>query len=212
MKTELRHSFEIRAAEGEKFVLEGRAVSYGKISSSQIIAGVRERIMPGAFRDSLASGQDVKALLNHNSATLPLGRTANGTLQLSDSPDGLDIKVQLDRANSMHRDVYASVKRGDLNEMSFAFTCDADDITDETYDGQRCAVRNVRKAKLFDVSVVTTPFYGNNATAVAARSEEEDSWADEVRAQLEQTIADSERRSKVHELGMEILKDLKLAK
>ncbi len=127
--------------------------------------------MPGAFRDSLASGRDVKALLNHDAKAIPLGRLQNGTLTLTDSDAGLDMrKYQSDKSISSHRDVYASVKRGDLSEMSFAFGCDEDDFSDDSYNGQRCQVRNVRRAKLFDVSVVTSPFYGAGATDVAART------------------------------------------
>src|SRR5207302_3758795 len=139
-------AMEIRAAEGEALVLVGRAITYKQISSEELIPGVRERIMPGCFRESLASGRDVKALLNHDSTALPLGRLANRTLTLTDSDEGLDVRVQLDKSNSTHRDVYASVKRGDVSEMSFAFACDSDDLTDDAYDGRACQVRNVRKA------------------------------------------------------------------
>jgi hypothetical protein len=145
-------------------------VKYNEISSNELATGLRERIMPGCFRESLASGNDVKALLNHDQTGLPLGRLANSTLRLTDSEAGLDIRVQLDRNNGAHRDVFAAVKRQDISEMSFSFCCENDDVSNETYQGQRCQVRNVRKASLYDISVVTSPFYGDNATAVAARN------------------------------------------
>ena len=163
-------NLQIRASQGDEFALVGRALTYSQISSNELAPGLRERIMPGCFREGIVSGRDVKALLNHDAASLPLGRTANGTLTLTDSESGLDMRVQLDRNNSLHRDVYASVKRGDISEMSFAFVCEDEDISSEAYQGRACQVRNVRKAQLHDVSVVTSPFYGNDATAVAARS------------------------------------------
>jgi HK97 family phage prohead protease len=169
MKTELRN-FQIRASQGEEFVLAGRAVSYNEVSSNELATGLRERIMPGAFRDALAADDlDCKCLFNHDASQI-LGRTKNGTLTLSDRADGLYMRVQLDKNNSRHRDIYASVKRQDADEMSFAFTSDDEDYTDAEYNGVACKVRNIRKAQLFDVSVVTSPFYGKGATAVVARS------------------------------------------
>ena len=169
MKTEQR-SFQIRAAQGEEFVLAGRALSYMEVSSNELASGLRERLMPGCFRDALASPDlDCKALFNHDASQI-LGRTKNGTLMLSDRADGLYMRVQLDKNNSKHRDVYASVNRGDLDEMSFAFTSDDEDYEDGEYNGARCKIRNIRKAQLFDVSVVTSPFYGKGATAVSARA------------------------------------------
>jgi HK97 family phage prohead protease len=169
MTTEQR-SFQIRAAQGEEFVLAGRALSYNEVSSNELSPGVRERIMPGAFRDALASDDlDCKALFNHDANQI-LGRTKNGTLTLRDRADGLYMRVQLDKNNSRHRDIYASVKRQDVSEMSFAFTPDDEDYEDGEYNGVRCKVRNIRKANIFDVSVVTAPFYGKGATQVVARS------------------------------------------
>jgi hypothetical protein len=202
-----RRSLQIRAAEGDEFALVGRALSYGEISSNELAPGFRERIVAGCFRDSLASGTDVKALWNHDSNTLPLGRLANKTLQLSDSPAGLDIRVQLDRNNSVHRDVYAATKRMDISEMSFAFVCEEQDFSDETYQGAECQVRNVRKARLLDVSVVQNPFYGDGATSVDARNTEAIQTA-ALRARLAAIDSTYFLRSKAHELGMKILADL----
>jgi HK97 family phage prohead protease len=208
-KVEMR-TMEIRAEAGDEFALVGRAVKYNAISSSELMRGVRERIRPGAFRQSLASGRDVKALLNHSNSGLPLGRLANGTLKLTDSEDGLYIRCQLERDNSTHSDVFASVKRGDISEMSFAFACDEDDVSTDTYEGEVCQVRNVKKAQLYDVSVVTAPFYGSDATAVAART----ASAAEVEARrkwLTDHLADAQRRERAHEIGMSLLRDLKIA-
>jgi len=182
MKTEKR--FQVRAAQGEEFALAGRALTYNEVSSNEIAPGVRERIMPGCFRDALASGEDIKALCNHDVSQV-LGRTKNGTLTLSDRADGLYMRVQLDKNNSAHRDIYASVKRGDLDEMSFAFEAQDEDFSEGEYNGQRCTVRNLRKAALRDVSIVTAPFYGNGATQVSARSK--NNKRDRIFAESERT-------------------------
>ncbi len=169
-KRTAKRNFQIRAAQGEEFVLAGRALSYNEISSNELAPGVREKIMPGCFRASLAS-TPVVALFNHQEmTTLPLGRTENGTLKIQDSDSGLDFRVQLDKNNSFHRDVYASVKRGDISECSFQFICQDEDFAQDRYQGQPCMVRCVRIAELRDLSVVTNPFYGAGATNVDARN------------------------------------------
>jgi HK97 family phage prohead protease len=156
-----------RATSKEEFALVGRAISYGLISSNEVAPGVRERILAGAFTKSLKSA-DVKALFNHN-PDLILGRTKAGTLTLTDSDAGLDFRIQLDKSNSRHGDLYSSVKRGDISECSFAFQCEEQEFVSNKYNGAACTVRNVKRAQIIDVSVVTYPFYGEGATNVDAR-------------------------------------------
>lgn len=167
MKTEIR-SFELRATADDAFALEGTAVSYDCLSGD--LGGFRERIMPGAFARSLKSGADVKCLFNHD-ANVVLGRVKSGTLALHDETDGLKFHVQLDRTSSAHRDLYASVKRGDINECSFAFTvAPGGEAFDEvTQNGKRFMRRTISDANCIDVSVVTYPAY-QNGTFVSART------------------------------------------
>jgi HK97 family phage prohead protease len=163
----------LRAATDSEFKLEGTACSYGSLSKD--LGGFRERIACGAFARSLANeSQDVVCTFNHDSNRI-LGRLKNGTLKLQDSPDSLNFSCQLDRNQQQHKDLYYSVQRGDISECSFAFAIDNDggdgeqwnDVQDET--GQRCALRTVLAAHLYDVSAVTNPAYGNGATQVNAR-------------------------------------------
>jgi HK97 family phage prohead protease len=168
MKTEKR-LFELRAA-AEDFVLEGTAVSYDCLS--QDLGGFRERIMPGAFTRSIKQGADVKCLFNHDPNFL-LGRTKSDTLQLQDTPTGLRFRCALDRNSSAHRDIYASVKRRDLSECSFAFTIpQGGDVFDQVMEsGKRFTRRTVNEAALLDVSVVVSPAYdAPGSTSVDARN------------------------------------------
>lgn len=197
-------SLQIRAAAGDEFALVGRALSYNEISSNELYSGMRERILPGAFKESLASGKDVKALLNHDSKGLPLGRLANSTLKIVDSAEGLDIRVQLDKDNSQHRDVYASVKRGDISEMSFAFVAKVEGLSEGVFNGQKCQVRDVVKAELFDVSVVVSPFYGDGATAVAARAAAANN-AKTPQQRLQEIDGDYERQQRAHKITLQLL-------
>jgi HK97 family phage prohead protease len=196
--------FQIRAAEDKKFMLVGRAVAYNKVSSNQLAPGVREMFAPGAFRKSLASGKDVVCLLNHNSqSALPLGRRSNGTLELEDDEDGLRFRCQLDSGNTQHRDVYRSIQRGDIKECSFAFNAADEDLIDGEYEGERCKVRCVREADIHDVSVVTSPFYGDDATGVAARSKNE---PNELLERALAMPAQWEQQERINRVTREILK------
>ena len=76
--------FEIRTSEvsASNKKLVGYAVRWNSLSEI-IWDEFREQFAPGAFKDSLASGSDVRALYEHNYTQL-LGRTKSGTLVLSD--------------------------------------------------------------------------------------------------------------------------------
>lgn len=155
----------IRAAENNEFAVVGRAISYN--FPSQDLGGFIEKIAPGAFRDSINGGDDVKCLVNHNADRI-LGRTKNGTLTLTDTPQGLNFRCQLNRAMQSHRDLYEAVLRHDIDECSFAFTVSKGG--EKWDDSQTPQVRTVTKGKLFDVSIVAAPAYANGATDAQARA------------------------------------------
>jgi HK97 family phage prohead protease len=152
---------ELRAA--ANFVVEGVAVSY-ETPSAPIggKGGFIETIKAGAFTRSLASGKDVKCLVNHDANRI-LGRRKNGTLTLSDTATGLSFRCQLDSRNSAHADLYAQVKRGDMDECSFAFNA-----TKQQWSADRTR-RTITEADLFDVSIVAYPAY-DKGTSAQARS------------------------------------------
>jgi uncharacterized protein len=158
---------QVRAAAGSDFALVGMAASYNK-PSKPIPGGPNgtftEYIKPGAFARALRNKQDVKALFNHN-ANVILGRTKNGTLTLTDTSAGLAFRVQLNPKMVSHTDLYASVKRGDISECSFAFAVpNGGDKWNAAY-----TKRELVDVDLFDISVVTDPAYGDGATSVDAR-------------------------------------------
>jgi uncharacterized protein len=162
---------QVRAAAGAAFTLEGIAASYNKPSKpiphdprTGLTGTFIEYIKPGAFARALRNKQDVKALFNHN-ANVILGRTKNGTLTLTDTSAGLAFRVQLNPKMVSHTDLYASVKRGDISECSFAFAVPkGGDKWNSDY-----SKRTLTDVDLFDVSVVTDPAYGDAATSVDAR-------------------------------------------
>jgi hypothetical protein len=213
-------SAEIRATSDYK--VGGIAASYN--TQSQNLGGFVEKIAPGAFSNSLAANAEVKALFNHNPDAV-MGRTKNGTLTLSDSPEGLRWECQLDKTNPQHQSIYASIKRGDIDECSFAFTVpengdewDMNPKAAKDDDGEYCCLRTLRNVNLMDVSAVTYPAY-NKGTAVGARSKPDyvansDAQRRARVAAIGKAIAtedaagDEKRRAKAAEIGKLITRTL----
>lgn len=122
-----------------------------------------EVIRAGAFTRALAQSQDVRCLWNHE-AEYPLGRTASGTLTLREDAVGLFFSCALPDT-SLSRDCVELVRRGDVNQASFAFRCLADRWSGSAATGY---VRELLDVDLFDVSAVTYPAYAQ--TSIAIRS------------------------------------------
>jgi len=151
-------TIEVRESEGDDMTLEGYAAVY---NSETDLGHFREVIKPGAFDDVLDN--DVRALINHD-PNLILGRTTNGTLELSVDERGLKYRVKLGD-QQYAKDFYESVKRGDISQSSFAFTIDKQSWNEER------TVRSVDKVRqLLDVSPVTYPAYA--AATVQARDQQ----------------------------------------
>lgn len=149
---------EIRA-EGDGIKVSGYAAVFGQEAD---IAGMfREVIEPGAFTDALKT-DDVVFLVNH--AGLPLARTRSKTLKLVEDDHGLRIETVLDAEDPDVKAIVGKMKRGDLDKMSFAFRATVQ-VWD---DSQEPPLRTIKKAELFDVSIVTSPAY--DGTDIGLRS------------------------------------------
>ena len=136
-------------------------------SRSEDLGGFVEEIDRGAFADSLKkSDLDVRFLINHDS-NLVLARTKSGTLELSEDARGLRIYARV-APYSYAEDLKIAIERGDIDQMSFAFTVEEDSWA-AADDGT--PLRRVHRVKdLFDVSVVTYPAYAETKTEVLARA------------------------------------------
>ena len=133
-----------------------------------VIAGMfRERIAPGAFGDSIRT-DDVPAQFNHD-PNFVLGRTANGTVRLSEDRRGLRYEVDLNPDDSDAVRIGAIVARGDVSASSFAFCCENDGDDEWIMDDPaKLPLRIIKRARLYDVAPVTTPAYPT--TTVGART------------------------------------------
>lgn len=148
------------AAEGSKLV--GYPAVFNRRSVK--LWDFYEVIKPGAFKRTIANGADVRALLNHD-PNFVFGRTKSGTLLLAEDATGLSADINPPDAQ-WARDRVESVRRGDVDQMSFAFRAmpGGESWRMEGND----LVRELTDVELFDVSVVTYPAYPE--TTVAVRS------------------------------------------
>ena len=115
--------------------------------------GFFEKVRPGAFARCIRENQDVRALINHNESMV-LGRTAAKTLRLKEDDTGLACEIDMPDT-SYARDLAVSIKRGDVNQMSFSFRCIKEDWA---FPGGQ-SVRDLIDLDLYDVSPVTFPAY-----------------------------------------------------
>ena len=149
---------EIRA-EGDAIKVSGYAAVFG--DETNIGGFFREVIQRGAFKGAIGR-DDVRFLINHEG--LPLARTKSGTLTLREDSKGLFMETELDASDPDVQSLIPKMKRGDLNEMSFAFR----PTDDEWDDSEDVPLRTIKEAELFDVAIVTYPAY--NETEIGLRS------------------------------------------
>ena len=95
-------------------------------SVSRDLGGFVEVIKPTSFSDSLASGEPVKAIVEHNHDLL-LGKTTSNTLELSENATELEVTIHLSNKIQAHVDLYEQVKRRDLDSLSFGFVADVEE-------------------------------------------------------------------------------------
>ncbi|WP_034438558.1 HK97 family phage prohead protease [Clostridium ihumii] len=158
---------EFRAVDNDenKMLIEGYAIKYDQPATHEY-GGYKftETIKRGALDNT--DMKDVPLRYNHNDTFCIMARTRNNSLQLIKDDIGLKIKAELIDTQS-NRDIYKSIQEGLIDKMSFAFTVGESGDT-WTY-GKDETLREVTNInKLFDVSVVDTPFY--DTTSVYARS------------------------------------------
>jgi len=127
-----------------------------------------ETIHPEAFKRTLSLGPDVRLLVDHEGQ--PLARTKSGTLKLGTDSRGLTVEATLDPTDPDVQRLLPKMRRGDMDQMSFAFRVPAGgDAWDHAGD---VPTRTIREANLAggDVSIVTYP--ANENASVALRSRE----------------------------------------
>lgn len=156
--------FEIRE-NGDNLTLTGYASVFNKgydIYGGPDKGGWTEYVSEEAFDVTLRSKPDLHLLINHEG--MPLARTKSGTLRLSTDLTGLQVDADLDRADPDVQRLETKMKRGDMDEMSFAFR-----VLGQKWE-EDDTKRTLTEVSLHkgDVSVVN--FGANPATSASLRS------------------------------------------
>lgn len=151
-------TLELREQDGEQY-FEGYAAKFGTETD---LGGFTESIERGAFDNVL--NDDVRGLFNHDD-NIVLGRTKSGSMTLTVDDVGQRYTIKYNPNDPDHVKVMEKVKRGDVDQSSFAFTIAEERIEKRSGKPHRSIVKFKRQ---YDVSPVTYPAYQD--TTVAARS------------------------------------------
>lgn len=149
-------SFELREADNGIVGLVGYAAVFDQVAYGEVVRS-------GAFTKTLQEGDDVRLLVNHDG--VPLARTKADTMRLTVDDKGLRVDVdELDVVgNPTAAELVSALTRGDIDQMSFAFTPVLEKDT-ETDDGE--IIRELLEVRLWDVSVVTYPWYDDTSVGL----------------------------------------------
>ena len=160
VKTDVDFELRVEATEADGMRFTGYAAVFN--SNSEPLPFI-ERIMPGAFKRSLKSRNEVKLFKNHNMDEV-LASTRSKTLRLSEDSKGLLAEATLPDTTA-GRDLAVLMKRGDVHAMSFGFSVPSrgDSWSD---DGM---TRELKEIRLHEVSIVTG-FPAYEATTASVRS------------------------------------------
>lgn len=145
------------------------AEGYASVFNSRTNIGgwYEEEIAPGAFKESISQGKDVRCLFNHNWDYV-LGRTKSKTLVLEEDSKGLKFEVTLPNT-TFANNLKESMARGDINQCSFGFMVTGQE-EDYTQDIPLIRVTNV---DLWEVSIVPLPAYEDTEASVRSKRENE---------------------------------------
>lgn len=139
---------EVRSNDDGTVGVRGYAAVFDSVSHGEVVRS-------SAFNRTLQQRDNVRLLVNHDG--VPLASTKAGTMTLEVDEVGLLVDVpHLDTENPTARELVSAMQRGDIDQMSFAFV--ARDAPTEN------GVRELREVTLYDVSIVTYPWY--EATSV----------------------------------------------
>jgi len=164
---EKRKTTEFRSIEAEGGGMKkivGYAAIFGKPSEDM---GFIETIRKGAFKKAI-SKSDARALYNHDTDTLPLGRQSAGTLILREDETGLFYEIIPPDTQSA-RDLMTSIDRGDVKESSYGFTVAIDQW--DFSDPKTTRREIIEIEEVYDVSPVVFAAFTDPPVALRKREE-----------------------------------------
>jgi len=118
-----------------------------------------EELTAGCFDESLKT-RNVVGLWSHDVSQV-LGNTKAGTLRLESNEERLAFELDLPDTQA-GRDAYESVKRGDVDGVSFGMIVTKDKWTTEKRDDETVYKRTILEAELWEISPVAFPAFPAN--------------------------------------------------
>ena len=173
--------FRMENAQYEGNTIRGYAAVYN--SDSEWMGGFYEQIEVGAFDDVLEN--DVRAYFNHDENLL-LGRVSSGTLRIGTDKRGLFYEVDLPNTTYAN-DLVELMKRGDINQSSFAFLIGKDRW--EERGGKTYRIIS-KVSRLLDVSPVAQPAYPEATSELKTRDLETETKEEVKAAAVEDTASE----------------------
>lgn len=178
--TELRASSE---PEEGVHVIGGRGVPYGDWSAD--LGGMKERFLPGAFKESVAT-DDIRSLAQHNAERV-LGRVSANTLTLQDKEEGVFYEARAPDTVWV-RDLVLSIQRRDIRENSFGFWIEDWKMDQDWLETEGVLYRTVKRARMLELGPQTFAAYPTTSVGVRGlevRPGEFSSLLEEGRAWIE---------------------------
>lgn len=203
MEKEVRqYSIEFHSAP-ESNLIEGRAIPFNIPSPNR--EGFREMVVPEAV-EGVFEKSDVFLLYNHDRSKgfLARNKMGKGSLNIDVREDGVYFSFSPANDNlSMY--IRDRIERGDLDEMSWAFTVAEDRWVkgaDGVYD------RTINKFDhIYDLSIVDQSYYGLEGAVKCARFAE---VLEEEKAENERLMAEAEKAEQEKREAEEAEKQAKL--
>lgn len=202
MEKEIRQ-YNIEFHANENRTIEGRAIPFNVKSPNR--EGFREMITPEAV-EGVFEKSDVFMVYNHDRSKgfLARAKNGNGSLRIDVREDGVYFNFE-----ALHDDlsnyVYERLLRGDLDEMSWAFTV-AEDTWTKGEDGVYDRTIN-RFDHIYDLSIVDQSYYGiENAVGCKRYAE----VLEEEKAETERKLAELEEQERLKREAEEAEKAEKL--
>lgn len=203
MEKEIRqYSVEFKSVP-ETPVIEGRAIPFNIPSPNR--EGFRETIAPEAV-EGVFEKSDVFLLYNHDKSKgfLARNKMGKGSLNIEVKEDGVYFSF-IPANDNLSVYIKDRIQRGDLDEMSWAFTVESDTwvkAADGVYD------RTINKfEKIYDFSVVDSSYYGIENAVKCARYAE---VLEEERLANEEKLAELEKQEQAKREAEEAEKQAKI--
>ena len=187
---------ETRSAEDGDMIVEGYATTFNQ--PYFLYGDAHYKVYEEVDRNAFDGADMSDVIMQYDHQGRVFARNRNNTLELETDEHGLKISAHLG-GTEIGRQLYEEIKGGYTDKMSFGFTVDKDQRTeerDEVNDVTTIHRKITKFRKIYDVSAVSLP--ANDATEISARS-----FGEGVIAEAEQErLAVEERKRKVAQIRL----------